>query len=759
MDSSLQGSHGWLKFAEMNRRDFHRIAGAGFASALLAQTSQKAYVEFNAATQTWTLGNAFFEREMAFDPTRGLVLKRFVHRATGQNWMADQPRHGPDIYLIIEDEIFFGAAPGSRFQYVDHERRPDSLQIRLKLSPQNLIVRLNYRLFDDSCILEQWCTLENASGKAIGPIERFDPFLLPLRRDDYILHWVQGIHDYGHQRGVGENLQPFPPYRVRREPLIETISLISVAPGERYGRKSMSTTENLNWFALEDPRRHCGLIGGLEWSGAWALHFAKLDDAVLVYGGVDKCSHMLQPGATLESPRVFYGPYQGELDDGLRDQHSYLKKHFIPAVDERFPWVTYNTWYAFSWRFTEDALKREADIARDLGIECFYVDAGWWESESDAGMESGLGAWIESRRKFPSGLKTFADYVRGKGMKFGIWVEPERANAQLVGKEISEKWLSKHDGLYVGLDESRVLCFGNPEVRDWVRRWLARMVRDYGVEWIRWDLNAYNICTRPDHGHQTGDGDYAHIRGLYEVWQWLNRNFPQVRLESCAGGGNRNDFGAMRYAHTTWISDASWPSYRVRYQVLGCSYPYPSRYQNSMYVYQGGLTGHSHSYGKQEIVDERSPDGWLDYLFRSRMMGAFGISDRMVNWPENVRAAARRAIHAMKRARPILQGDVYHLLPQPLMLTPPISPPAQWEAIEYHHPERDAAVVFCFRALAPETEMTLAIRGVRPGNSYKVTYENSGEGLRLSGADLLKRGIRVPLPERERSEIVWIERA
>jgi len=89
------------------------------------------------------------------------------------------------------------------------------------------------------------------------------------------------------------------------------------------------------------------------------------------------------------------------------------------------------------------------------------------------------------------------------------------------------------------------------------------------------------------------------------------------------------------------------------------------------------------------------------------MFGGFGISDRMSQWPENIRAGAKRAIAAYKKARPMLQGDVYHLLPQPLILTPPLTEPTQWEIIEYHHPGLDQAVVYCFRALAPEAEQTL----------------------------------------------------
>jgi len=738
----------------MDRRDFNRLVAAMLAapkSFLVAASS----IRFDASTRTWLIGNSYFEREITFDAARGLITRRFVDKNTGRNWIASRTRWGADTFLIIDDDVLYGASPSDRFHYLDHEIEGNLLRIRLQLQPQRLNIDLNYRVHDDSAFMEQWCVLENASDKPIGPIERFDPFLLPLERRDYVLNWVHGIRDYGHQRGVGENIQPYAPYRVRREPLTSTITLSSSSAGERYGRRNMSTTEYLSWFALEDPTLKAGLMGGLEWSGAWVLHFARLDQATLVYGGVDRFAHILAPGATLESPRVFYGPYTGDVDSGLRGFHSYLKKHLMPPADEHFPWVTFNTWYAFYWRFSEAELKREVLVARELGIECFCVDAGWWEGPPDTGLERGLGSWVPSREKFPGGLAGFADYVRQNGMKFGIWFEPERANHEFVGGRIKEKWLSKHDGYYVGLDDTHILCLGVPEVREWVKRRLEKVLRDTGAEWIRFDLNVYNICNREDHGHQRGDGDYQHIHGLYEVLGWLAREFPHLHIENCAGGGNRSDYGLMRYSHTYWNSDGAWPSYRVRYQVFGSSYAYPSRYQNTNYVYQGGTTGHSHSYGRQEKTDADTPAGYLDYLFRSRLMGSFGISDRMSQWPENIRAAAKRAVQAMKRARPILQGDVYHLLRQPLILTPPLSEPTQWEALQYHDPVLDRAVVFCFRALAPESELTLRIRGIDPQLLYEVTYENSGKRIRIRGG----QDVTVQLSEQNRSEILWIERA
>lgn len=92
------------------------------------------------------------------------------------------------------------------------------------------------------------------------------------------------------------------------------------------------------------------------------------------------------------------------------------------------------------------------------------------------------------------------------------------------------------------------------------------------------------------------------------------------------------------------------------------------------------------------MVTADTPVRELDYFFRSRMIGALGISDRIGDWPSNVRKAARRTVADYRRMRPTLTGgDVHHILPQPIMFAPPLAPPEQWDAIEYFLPESTVA--------------------------------------------------------------------
>ncbi len=140
------------------------------------------------------------------------------------------------------------------------------------------------------------------------------------------------------------------------------------------------------------------------------------------------------------------------------------------------------------------------------------------------------------------------------------------------------------------------------------------------------------------------------------------------------------------------------------------------------------------------------------------MIGAFGISDRLTDWPGSVRDAARRAVADYQRMRPILTGgDVHHILPQPLLLVPPLLPPQQWEAIEYFHPVLQRGVILAFRARAPQTRCELPVRGLDGARRYTIRSANTQRAETRAGRDWLRSGIAVELSEEDSSEILWIE--
>ena len=85
------------------------------------------------------------------------------------------------------------------------------------------------------------------------------------------------------------------------------------------------------------------------------------------------------------------------------------------------PPMGWNTWNIFQTKIDEPLLKSMVDAyvssgMRDAGYTYFVLDDGWMAMERDAN-----GQLIADPKKFPNGMKAFADYVHSKGMKFGIY--------------------------------------------------------------------------------------------------------------------------------------------------------------------------------------------------------------------------------------------------------------------------------------------------------------------------------------------------
>ena len=84
------------------------------------------------------------------------------------------------------------------------------------------------------------------------------------------------------------------------------------------------------------------------------------------------------------------------------------------------PPMGWNSWNKFGCNISEELIREMADAMvqsgmRDAGYEYLVIDDCW-----QTGRDS-LGNIIPDPERFPSGMKALADYIHGKGLKFGIY--------------------------------------------------------------------------------------------------------------------------------------------------------------------------------------------------------------------------------------------------------------------------------------------------------------------------------------------------
>jgi alpha-galactosidase len=406
---------------------------------------------------------------------------------------------------------------------------------------------------------------------------------------------------------------------------------------------------------------------------------------------------------------------------------SYVLKG-IRASRPLTPLVTYNTWFAYGTNVDEASMRLEIANAAALGAELFVIDAGWYEGADTADVgdfDQGLGSWVADPARFPNGLRPLSDYAHSLGVKFGIWVEPERVNLSLVGNGgVDESWLATSGGSY-NSDDSALICLGNAAGRQWVVDQLTRLIDEVQPDYLKWDNNLWVNCDRAGHDHGKTDGSFAHVNALYEILDGLRQRYPTLLIENCSQGGNRLDFGMLRYSDAAWMDDQTAPSAHVRHNLEGLGTIFPPAYLLSFVM----------DHDDEPLHD--APD--LSLYFRSRMGGALGLCFRSDQFSEADVAGISQEIAIYTTIRTTLSVASAALLTQQASVT---GGPA-WDVLQTTAPGSNAIVVYAYQNDDGTDKINIKPADLQPATSYDVHSVDTGFLGTATGADILANGIDV----------------
>jgi alpha-galactosidase len=257
---------------------------------------------------------------------------------------------------------------------------------------------------------------------------------------------------------------------------------------------------------------------------------------------------ILAPGQSYESPVAYAGA-------DTEDFQAFVREELISWPGGRMtprP-VTLNTWEGNYFDHQMDSLKAQATAAAELGIERFVLDDGWFGKRNDD--TTSLGDWDIDPRKYPDGLKPLVDHVTGLGMQFGIWFEPEMVNPVSELYKAHPDWALTIEGRPILESRTQlVLDVTRTEVSDYLFGKIDAVLSNHAVSYIKWDMNR-------DLTHAAGrDGKAktaAQIRAVYALMDRIRGAHPNVEIESCASGGGRIDYGALKRTHRVWTSDCT----------------------------------------------------------------------------------------------------------------------------------------------------------------------------------------------------------
>ena len=609
------------------------------------------------------------------------------------------------------------ATTGDCFEFISRDKN------------KNVTVKNSLQAFSDAPILEFQTEFQNIA-KAPHSLTAFGPFRFALRDD----------------------LGKLRVHAIRRDAYgLETMP---VEPSINLTGGDWNAPQHGGLLLLEAVDKGEFLLVGIEWERGW--HYRIEKDASGQWLSVDLAdlTHDLAAGEKITAPRVFLGLAQGDREQAFLTARHYMQRHVFTPPLKNWPWVVYDFW-ATDAEGVQDATLREVDFAAKLGVDVFVHDASWYHDSSKKGKGDwgcGLGNYQDDRFKFPMGLAAVSQKVHTAGMKFGLWVGPNVVDSRIVGDAIPKKWLTQIDGKEQTLHpdgwESSVhhVCLGCPEYIDFLKKELTRVVREYGVDWLKWDNSGIPgspaHCNRADHGHQAGDASYASLVGQYEIFNHLHATYADLVLEQC-GYGSRLDYGLARTIRSNWLSDASYPSEHVRHNAMLAGYLYPSADNGGWIVIED-----------KALAESANDPAALDTIYRSRMLCLFGfgtingqLKERISLLPEPILEAARRNVPIYKRYRHLLQDDCYHLLEESK---------DQPHAIQFVSLSADESVVLVFKAESKQGTLQLPLRGLQQDMSYELTFVNKNQTLQASGGDLQSKGITVSLADAVTSEVIML---
>jgi alpha-galactosidase len=304
------------------------------------------------------------------------------------------------------------------------------------------------------------------------------------------------------------------------------------------------------------------------WSGN-SRHLAeRANDGTGLIGGGELLfpgEVRLAPGETYESPWVYASYSAAGLDAASARIHRWLRSR--PHHPHRARPVLVNTWEAAYFDHNHDALRALADAAAEVGAERFVLDDGWFRHRRSD--NAGLGDWYVDEAIYPEGLEWLAEYVRGKGLEFGLWFEPEMINPDSDLAREHPEWIAQPllggGRLPIEARRQHVLDLTHPEAFAYIEERLHSLVASLKPAYLKWDhnrdlLEAGNSVTGRAIGHEQ-------TLAFYRLLDGLQAAFPGLEIESCAGGGGRIDLGVLERTQRVWASDCNDPLERQRIQL------------------------------------------------------------------------------------------------------------------------------------------------------------------------------------------------
>lgn len=406
------------------------------------------------------------------------------------------------------------------------EEKAETLEIICEDETAGLRVRMYYSVFGDLGIIVRHQKIENTGDQTLK-LKNVQSLSLELPAENYEFFSLYGTHAKEGNRN--------------RFPLHRGIQRIESSRGS-------SSPQHQPFFALmsENTTEHEGELYGfhLIYSGNFVAQ-AEKDQFGNVRAQIglnpDTFCWELKPGDTFETPEAVLNYSCEGLNGMSRNFHHLYENHLMPQrFKDKVRPILLNSWESMYCDVSLEKIEEQSELAKQIGIELFVLDDGWFRKENNT--RTSMGDWKCNEEKLPGGIKRVAEMIHGKGMQFGLWFEPEAIGEDSQVLREHPEW-----AMYIpGYDRIKgrheyLLDLSRRDVRDHVISMLESYLENGDIDYIKWDMNRpltdVNSSELP--WERKGEVSHRYVLGLYEILETITKKYPDVLIEGCSSGGAR----------------------------------------------------------------------------------------------------------------------------------------------------------------------------------------------------------------------------
>lgn len=412
----------------------------------------------------------------------------------------------------------------------------------------------------------------------------------------------------------------------------------------------------------------------------------------------EQFSYCLKSGESIIAPEVIMSYSDRGLAILSQNLHKCIRENVCRGKykNEVRP-VLVNSWEASYFDIDKNSIVNLAKNAAELGVEMLVMDDGWFGKRDDD--NSGLGDWFTNENKIGCSLKELVESVNNCGIKFGIWVEPEMVNEDSDLYRKHPDWAFAVPGKKpVRSRNQLVLDFSRKEVVDYIYDSITKVIESGNIEYIKWDMNRSIANVYSSEDKYQGNVYYDYVLGLYDFLERLNKNYPDILIEGCSGGGGRFDAGMLYYTPQIWCSDNTDAIDRTKIQ-YGTSFGYPI---SAVGAHVSAVP--NHQTGRSVSIDTRGVVA---------MSGSFGYELDLGKVSEAEKNTIKEQIKTFKKEAELIHNGLYYRLSDPYK-----DPVAAWEFVSKDGDDVLVNVV-CLKMHGNMQPLYVRFKGLNENVTYK----------------------------------------